>query len=167
MRRARVKSGVSCEDAAGKARKEGDSREGLGGIRVTGRADEAGGRGDRGYVRAAGHETEARPLREIGSEQVTAADLLFVGSWVQGWLLFGVGPAKAAGQWISGLPSLSGKHAAVFCTYALDPRRTLSTLGSDLKAKGASIEDTAAFHHRRPTEGAPEFARRVLAALQG
>ncbi len=118
-------------------------------------------------VRAAGHETEARPLKEAGSEQVVAADLLFVGSWVQGLLFFGVGPAKAARQWVTGLPSLSGKHAAVFCTYALNPRGTLSALGSGLKAKGVSLGGEAAFHHRRPTEGAPEFARRVLAALPG
>lgn len=118
-------------------------------------------------VRAAGHEVEARPLKEAGSDQVGAADLLFVGSWVQGFLLFGVGPAKAALQWVAGLPPLAGKNTAVFCTYALNPRGTLPTLGSGMKAKGASLQGGAAFHHRQPTEGAPDFARKVLAALSG
>ena len=118
-------------------------------------------------VRASGHEAEARPLKEAGSDQVRAADLLFVGSWVEGFLLFGVGPAKSAMRWVAGLQPLSGKHTAVFCTYALNPRGTLSTLGSGLRAKGASLDGEAAFHHRRPTEGAAEFARRVLAALPG
>jgi flavodoxin len=118
-------------------------------------------------IQAAGHQTEIRPLSEAGSELVATADVLFVGSWVEGFLLFGVGPAKAAQQWVAALPSLSGKHAAVFCTYALHPRGTLSALGSGVKGKGASLAGEAAFRHGRPTDGAPEFARRVLAASSG
>jgi flavodoxin len=118
-------------------------------------------------VRTSGLEADVRPLKEAEPDQVRAADVLFVGSWVEGFLFFGVGPAKAARQWVAGLPSLSGKHAAVFCTYALNPRGTLAALGSGLRAKGASIDGEAAFHHRRPTEGSAEFARRVLAAVLG
>jgi flavodoxin len=118
-------------------------------------------------VRTAGHEVDVSPLREAGPEQVRVADVVFVGSWVEGFLFFGVGPAKAARQWVAALPSLSGKHAAVFCTYALNPRGTLATLGAGLRAKGASIDGEAGFHHRRPTEGAAEFAGRVLAAVGG
>ena len=118
-------------------------------------------------VRAAGHDVDARPLKEAGPDRIGAADLLFVGSWVEGYLLFGVGPAKAALRWVTGLPPLAGKNTAVFCTYALKPRGTLSTLGSGLKAKGASLRGEAGFHRKRPTEGAAEFAGKVLAASSG
>ena len=116
-------------------------------------------------VRAAGHEADVRPLGATDAGALDQADAVFVGTWVEGFLVVGVGPARAAREWMARLPALSGKPAAVFCTYALNPRGTLPALQSALERKGARVLASRAFHRRRPAEGAGALVQQVLARL--
>lgn len=84
---------------------------------------------------------------------------------MQGYILFGVGPARTARRLLEGLPPLGGRPAAVFCTYAFHPRGTLGVLRSALEAKGAKVVGQRAFHRRQPEQGADGFARDVLGAV--
>ena len=97
---------------------------------------------------------------------MSQADALFVGSWVDGFILFGVGPARAAERWLAALPPLDGVKAGVFCTYAFNPRGTLDILTSRLEARGAQVVARHAFNRRAPEAGAERFAREVLATTE-
>jgi flavodoxin len=105
-------------------------------------------------TRSLNHETVIKSVIEH-------ADVLFVGTWVQGFILFGVKPA-GADLWVPALPSLEGKVAAVFCTYAFSPRGSLQALGAMLRARGATILGERAFHRFRPRHGTEQFAQRIV-----
>jgi flavodoxin len=102
---------------------------------------------------------------EVGKSDVEAADVLFVGTWVHGLILFGVRPA-GADLWVPTLPSLTGKPVGVFCTYAFNPGSSLRTLGNLLSAQGARVMAQRAFHRSNPGSGAEPFVRMVLQSVE-
>ena len=107
------------------------------------------------------HIVNVNSITEVRKEVVESADVLFVGTWVQGFVLFGVKPAGAE-LWVPALPSLKGKPVGIFCTYAFNPRSSLSTLGTMLNARGAMIVGQRAFHRSHPREGSDSFVQSVL-----
>jgi flavodoxin len=107
------------------------------------------------------HEAVVKSVIQVRAADVENADVLFVGTWVQGFILFGVRPA-GADLWVPALPSLEGKAIGVFCTYAFGPRGSLRALGAMLEARGATILGQHAFHRRRPRHGAELFAQRIM-----
>lgn len=117
-----------------------------------------------GAARELGHSAAVKSVIEVRQADVEQADLLFIGTWIQGFILFGVKPA-GADLWVPALPSLAGKPAAVFCTYAFSPRRSLDRLSDLLAARGAVVVGQQAFHRSRPGEGAGDFVRRALSAV--
>ncbi len=112
-------------------------------------------------VRAQGGEVVVKPVADVRAGDVQDADVLFVGTWVQGFILFGVRPAGAA-QWVPDLPPLMGKPVGVFCTYAFNPRSSLRALDKMLEACGATVLGEHAFHRARPSDGAEQFVGGVL-----
>lgn len=98
---------------------------------------------------------------EVQSRDVDNADLLFVGTWVQGFILFGVKPA-GADLWVPSLPKLDGKPVGVFCTYAFNPRGSLDKLSAMLQERGAVVVGRHAFHRSRTSEGAQAFVQGVM-----
>lgn len=114
-------------------------------------------------ARRMGHSAAVKSVIEVRASDTESADLLFVGTWVQGYILFGVKPAGAE-LWVRSLPALDGKPVAVFCTYAIHPRGSLRALSRLLAAKGATILGQHAFHRRHPGAGVEHFVQRVLEA---
>ena len=112
-------------------------------------------------IGAFGSETTVKTLKDTTAEDVERSDAIAVGTWVEGFLFFGVGPAKGALEGIGRLPALTGKPAAVFCTYGLNPRNTLATLRKSLEAKGAKVVAENASHRSHPERGADELAERI------
>ena len=123
----------------------------------TRRAAEAGA----DAVRARGSDATLKALSEITAQDIEHADAVAIGSWVQGFIVVKVGPAKAALDALGRLPAMGGKPAAVFCTYAANPRATLATLRSSLEAKGATVVAENASHRSHPDRGATELAARL------
>ncbi len=109
------------------------------------------------------HTVTLKSVIEAQKADVDNADLLFVGTWVHGLILFGVRPAGAE-LWVPALPSLAGKPVGIFCTYAFNPRGSLRMLGEMLAARGATIVGQQAFHRSRTREGVPAFVEGVLQA---
>jgi flavodoxin len=107
------------------------------------------------------HNVCVKSVIEVSKSDIQNADLLFVGTWVHGMILFGVKPAGAE-LWVPALPALDGKQAAVFCTYAFNPRASLRTLGSMLEARGATIIGQQAFQRGHAGDGAAAFVQRIL-----
>ena len=115
-------------------------------------------------VRARGSDATLKALSEATAQDVERADAVAVGSWVQGFIVVKVGPAKAALDAVGRLPTMGGKPAAVFCTYGASPRATLATLRRSLEAKGAKVVAENASHRSHPGRGAAELAGRLCAS---
>ncbi len=56
-----------------------------------------------------------KSIIEVTQTDVDSTDMLFIGTGVQGFILFGVKPV-GADLWLSVLSSLENKPTAIFCT---------------------------------------------------
>ena len=115
-------------------------------------------------VRARGSDAILKTLAETAAEDIEHADAVAIGTWVEGFIVAKVGPAKAALEAIGQLPAIGGKPVAVFCTYGVTPRTTLATLRRSLEAKGANVVAENASHRTHPDRGAAELAQRLCTA---
>ena len=118
-------------------------------------------------VRARGSEVTLKALKDTTAEDVERSDAIAIGSWVEGFVFFNVGPAKATLAGVKRLPVLGGKPVAVFCTYGFNPRATLATLRQSLEAKGAKVVAENASPRSHPDRGAAELAERLCASPGG
>ena len=101
-------------------------------------------------------------LRQPDYAAIQDADIVLVGTWVHG--LFVVGQTPWAAATISNLPAMRGKQAAVFCTFALNPGRSLDKLTGAVEATGASVVGGLALHRSKLEAHSEEFAARLVAA---
>lgn len=101
-----------------------------------------------GGFSARGDQVRVLPITKVGPAELAAADFLVVGSWVEGFVVTGVRPAKAMRTWLAGLPRLGGKPAAVFCTFAVAPKGAVPAMRQAIEAKGAVVVAQAAFGPR-------------------
>ncbi|MCA9883508.1 MAG: flavodoxin family protein [Anaerolineae bacterium] len=116
-------------------------------------------------ARDQGYEAAVKSIIEVQAADINTADVLFIGTWVQGFILFGVKPADAQ-LWVKSLPSLANKPTGIFCTYAFNPRSALKKLASMLKEKGATIVAQQAFNRNHLTTGVDGFVQRVMDSRQ-
>jgi hypothetical protein len=101
-------------------------------------------------------------VRQPDYTAIQEADIVLVGTWVHGLIVVGVTPWGLAA--VSQLPAMRGKQAAVFCTFAVNPRRSLEKLTGAVEATGASVIGGLALQRSRLAEHAEEFAGRLVAA---
>jgi len=85
------------------------------------------------------------PIAEVGARELAAADVVVVGSWVEGLVVTRVGPARSLRVWLDRLPRLGGKSVALFCTFGVSPKDTLRSMRRALEEKGAVVVAQAAF----------------------
>ena len=114
--------------------------------------------------RADGHDVTLLPLAQVGRAEVEQCDLAAIGSWVEGFILFGVKPARAASRWLDEAPSFAGKPVGLFVTYAVNPRGSLRLLRRGVEARGGKVVGEHSSRHGHPEASAADFARRLLAA---
>lgn len=120
----------------------------------------------RDELRERGIEAAAAPVRDVDTGTVNAASVLIVGAWTQGMILFKVGPAEGALRGIESLPPLGGRPAAVFCTCAVAPLRTLDVLSRHLVRRGTTVVGGFAFKRRKSLRLVPAFVDSVVPALE-
>lgn len=99
-------------------------------------------------------------VRQPDHASIQAADIVLVGTWVHG--LFVVGQAPWGIGSISKLPAMQGKKAAVFCTFALNPAKTLDKMTDAVAALGADVIGGLALHRSKLEAHAEEFAARLV-----
>ncbi len=87
----------------------------------------------------------AKRLCDIGLREIVAADLFVVGTWVQGYVVAGVGPARSTRGTVAALPNLGATKIATFCSYGVHPRATLRKLRNQLQEHGAHVVAEQAF----------------------
>jgi hypothetical protein len=106
----------------------------------------------------------ASPITQVDLQALSHADLVIVGSWVDGMILFGQRPGR--GGRLARLPVIDGKTAAVYCTYAVDPGKTLEKLAKIVTRRGGEVVGGYAIKRTRLRDGAREFVDRLLGALE-
>ncbi len=103
------------------------------------------------------------PTTQVNFQAVADADLVIVGSWTDGLFFFAQKPAKAGR--LSLLPLLNGKKCAVFCTFALDPGKTLDKLTDLMSERGADVIGGMTIRRNQLEDGARDFVDRVLGVV--
>ncbi len=100
-------------------------------------------------------------VRQPDFAAIQDADIVLVGTWVHG--LFVVGQAPWGIAAISQLPAMSGKRAAAFCTFALNPAKTLDKMTAAITGLGADVVGGLALNRGKLEAHAEEFAARLVA----
>ena len=102
------------------------------------------------------------PTADVDHGLLQQADLVVIGSWVSGHFVVGM---KPAGQGkLEKLPSMAGKRAVVFCTYALNPGTTLDAMTRTAERLGAEVVGGLALKRSKLERHADELVDRLLGA---
>ncbi len=99
-------------------------------------------------------------VRQPDHASIQRADLVLIGTWTHGLFVVGQAPWGAAA--LSQLPAMQGKKAAVFCTFALNPAKTLDKMTSIISGIGADVIGGLAMNRMKLERNADEFAARLL-----
>ena len=111
----------------------------------------------------AGVDTTVCNITQIDYQALADADLVIIGSWTDGIILFGQRPGRAGR--IRSMPALAGKKAAVFCTYAVDQGKTLEKLTAIVEARGAEVLGGMAIKRTSIENGVKDFVGRLLTVM--
>ncbi len=115
-------------------------------------------------LNASGIETVSCSMRQIALPQLAEADLVIVGSWVDG--LFFVGQKPAGVRRLVNMPVIDGKKTAVYLTYALDKGSALQQFSDMVERRGGDVIGGMAIKRSKLEEGAVEFVDRLVGALE-
>lgn len=103
------------------------------------------------------------PLRQPNHSVLQESDVVLIGTWVHGAFVFAQAPwADTA---IRSLPSLSGKKVVNFCTFALNPGRTLDIMAASARTLGSEVIGGLALHRSKLPAHTEEFVLRLSDAL--
>jgi flavorubredoxin len=109
---------------------------------------------------AAGIPTQAYPIKKIDFQALSKADLVIVGSWVDGLVVVGQRPGRLGR--IKAMPALAGKRAVVYLTYAIDPGKALQKMSDAVAARGAEVLGGQIIRRDKLEQGVADFVDRVL-----
>jgi hypothetical protein len=126
---------------------------------LTGNTAKAG-RAIAAALTAEGIPTQAFPIKAIDYQALADADLVIVGSWVDGLILVGQRPGRASR--IKAMPALAGKRAVVYLTYAIDAGKALQKMSDAVTARGADVLGGQLIRRDKLDEGVADFVDRVL-----
>ena len=112
---------------------------------------------------ANGVPTVACSVTAIDYQALQRAGLVIVGSWTDGLVFVGQKPGRQGR--IRALPSLGGKKAVVYLTYAIDSGKALEKLSATVNDLGADVLGGQTIRRDRIPEGVADFVDGVLAAV--
>ena len=102
-------------------------------------------------------------VKEPDHAAIQDADFVLIGTWTDGLFLVGQKPFGRGA--ISRLPMMRGKKSAVFCTFGLNPGKTLDKLTETVLARGADVLGGVALNRGKLEEHSEVFVERLLANL--
>jgi hypothetical protein len=130
---------------------------------LTGNTRKAAGLIAEGLARNDLDITAVSPTTQVDLRGLQAAELVIVGTWTDGIFVVGQRPGRA--DRLMHLPAMQGKQAYVFCTYALNPGKTIDKLMGIVRQRGADGRGGLALHRRHLEQGANDYVARLLGAL--
>lgn len=107
-----------------------------------------------------GVETTVANITSVPYQDLAEADLVVVGSWTDGLVLFGQRPGRSGR--LRKLPYISGKRCVVFCTYAIDAGNVLDKMVAMMEERGAEVLGGMTIKRDDLAGGAIDFVDRVL-----
>lgn len=111
-------------------------------------------------VAAQGVEVSVYPITDIGLKDLAEADIVFVGTWVDGLILFGHRPGRAGR--IKAMPVIDGKPVAAFMTYAVHAGKALDRFARVLDERGATVVASTLLRRDRLEAGVADFVTASL-----
>lgn len=118
-----------------------------------------------GAFAGAGHEVLVRPYDGLDFAEVADADLVCVGTWVDGLILFGHRPGETGK--LREIPMLWNKPTAAFMTYAFHPGNCIDLFATWLEDElGARVVAGEAIRARDIEEIAPRFVNDLLERVE-
>lgn len=109
---------------------------------------------------AEGLPTQAFPITAIDYQALSRAELVVVGSWVDGLIFVGQRPGRMGR--ITSMPALAGKKAVVYLTYAIDPGKSLQKLSTAVEARGAEVLGGVTIRRDKLQVGVDDLVDRIL-----
>ena len=116
-----------------------------------------------GAAALAGATVAVRPVTNSDYKELAEADLIFVGTWVDGLILFGHRPGDTGK--VRQIPKLWDKKVAAFMTHAVNPGNAADKFSALLEGHGATVVAARSLNRRRLEDEAPAFASEVLASV--
>jgi len=116
-----------------------------------------------GAARSAGADVAVRPVSEPDLHELAEADAIIIGTWTDGLVLFGMRPAAA--NRLRALPVIEHKPVGVFCTYAVNPGRTLDKLAAIVEGRGGKVVAGQAFKRSDLETRVPDFVAEVMVSV--
>lgn len=107
--------------------------------------------------------TGLSPVKAPDHRSIQEADTVIVGTWVHG--LFVVGQAPWAVDRLRALPAMNDKRAVAFCTFALNPGKSLDVMTNALLSRGADVVGGLALHRGKLAAHSEEFVSRLIEAV--
>jgi flavorubredoxin len=114
-------------------------------------------------VAAHGVEVSIFSITDIGLKELAAADVVFVGTWVDGLVLFGHRPGRAGR--IRSMPVIDGKRVAAFMTYAVHAGKALERFEKVLAERGATVVAKVLLRRDRLDAGVSDLVSAALATV--
>jgi flavodoxin len=103
-------------------------------------------------------------VRHPDLASVQAADLVLVGTWTHG--LFVVAQAPAMAPTIANLPTMRGKKAACFLTFALNAGNSIDKLDAAVAQTGAEVIGGLEIKRNHLDQHTDLFVERLLGAVE-
>jgi hypothetical protein len=111
-----------------------------------------------------GVEATVATITSIPYQALAEADLVVVGTWTDGLVLFGQRPGRSGR--LKKLPYISGKRCAVFCTYAVDAGNVLDKFVAMMEERGGDMIGGMLIKRDDLAGGADDFVDRVLSVVK-
>lgn len=111
-----------------------------------------------------GAEVSVFPITAVGLTELAQADLVVIGTWVDGLILVGHRPGRAGR--VRRLPVIDHKRAAVFCTYAVNPGNAVDKLAALVAERGAHVVARRAIRRNDIPTGVAALVADVMGTAQ-
>src|SRR5262249_24782909 len=109
-------------------------------------------------------DAAACSTKQVDLHLLQQADVVIVGTWVDGAILIGQRPGGRGH--LAKLPLLGVKPTYAFVTYAIDPGKTLDKLSALLADRGADVKGAMTIRRDKNVQGAADLVDRLIAAVE-
>lgn len=105
-----------------------------------------------------GHRCKVESVSKANPALVQSAELICLGSWTKGMLIFRQHPSEGIMRFMDRLDRSAGKDVVVFCTYKVAIGSTLRQMAGGMERQGARVVGLFKFRGPEPNERFESFA---------
>ena len=116
-----------------------------------------------GAIASSENKVTVRSTENLDFKELADADLIFVGTWVDGLILYGHRPGDIGK--LNLIPPLWGKNVVAFMTHAVNPGKAASKFSSFLEAKGAKVISSRSINKRELDSEIRPFVKEAMAEM--